>query len=140
MLLSFVKTHLLRAPVYVTWEIGLGKMEDPEFSQTLSQTYQIVPEGLVFDVSPERGFQMPADPQFELRGLNDNTFRFDPDDVVMLKVFPVYGNMLVNRGRYLAAYGRYDDAARSFQRALELSPDNKLARDGLNEVMLQMRE
>jgi len=135
MLLGFVRTHKLRAPVYVTWEIGLGITDDPQFSQTLSRNYQLVPQGLVFEVSTDRGFQTPADPKFELRGLTDNSFRFDPDDVVMLKVFPVYTNMVVNRGLYLAAYGHYEEAARSYQRALELSPDNKLARDGLNEVM-----
>jgi tetratricopeptide (TPR) repeat protein len=135
MIHSFVSSHLQSGPVYVTWEVGVGLVEDPELTQTLSRDYQFVPQGLVFQLSRDRNFQTPQHPQFELRGLNDNTFRFDAEDVVMLKVFPVYANMMTNRGRYLAAYGWYEEAINAYQQALKLAPDFKPAVDGLSEAL-----
>jgi tetratricopeptide (TPR) repeat protein len=140
MILDFVSTQMKRAPVYVTWEIGLGLTEDAELTQSLARDYQLIPQGLIFQLSTDRNFQMPADAKLETRGLSDNTFRFEPDDVVMVKVFPVYVNMLVNRGKYLAAYGHYEDAIKSYQRALEVASNDKMALDAWSDALEQMRK
>lgn len=135
MILSFVSTHLRQAPVYVTVEVGTGTMgEDIELTQTLSQRYQLVPQGLVFQLTTDRNFRADNGAQLVTRGLADETFRFADDDVVMLKVFPSYVNMLINRGRYAEAYGRYDEAMQSYGRALELDPASAVAQQALNEV------
>ena len=111
MILSFVSTHLRQAPVYVTVEVGTGTMgEDTELTQTLNQRYRLVPQGLVFQLATDHNFHADDGAELVTRGLADGTFRFADDDVVMLKVFPAYVNMLINRGRYAEAYGRYDEA------------------------------
>jgi len=137
MILAFVSTQMRRAQVYVTWEIGLGVTEDVELSQSLNRDYQLVPQGLVFQLSRDRNFQKPASPQLETRGLT--TFKFEPDDVVMVKVLPVYANMLINRGRYLAAYGRYEEAVASYKQALDLAPNFQPALDAWAETLEEMR-
>jgi tetratricopeptide (TPR) repeat protein len=43
--------------------------------------------------------------------------------------------MLVNRGRYLALFGRHERAVEAFKQALALDPDLDLARQGLEENM-----
>ena len=57
----------------------------------------------------------------------------------MLKVFPVYVNMLLNRGKYLEAYGRYDEARQLYERALVLSPGSAIARQALNDLRRRNR-
>ena len=54
-------------------------------------------------------FELETGPQFSqaprsrsilrLVDFADGTLKFEPDDVVMLKVMPAYETMLVNRGR-----------------------------------------
>jgi hypothetical protein len=106
MILAFVTDHIQSAPVYLTLDIAANRDgTDSELTKSLASSYQFAPQGLVFQVTPERGFQQPADPQLSIRGLADGTLRFEDDDVVKLKVFPVYVTMFYNRGRYLAANG-----------------------------------
>jgi tetratricopeptide (TPR) repeat protein len=57
-----------------------------------------------------------------------------------VKVFPVYANMLINRGRYLVAYGRYEAAIASYKRALDLSPNFQPALDAWAETLEEMRK
>ena len=65
--------------------------------------------------------------------------KFDNDDVVNLKVLPVYKVMLVNRGRYLAFFNQHERAIDAFKEALALDPRFDLARQGLGESMNRMR-
>jgi tetratricopeptide (TPR) repeat protein len=76
----------------------------------------------------------------EARGLFDGTIRFEDDDVVMLKVRPVYLRMVVNRGRYLAAYGRHEEAIEAFKQALAFDPDFKYAQQSINESANALRK
>jgi hypothetical protein len=134
MVLSFVSNQLRTAPVYVTNEIGTGAIgEDDQFTQALIQRYQLAPKGLLFELRTDRDFQ-PDDAQLITRGLADGTFRFAPDDVVSLKVLPAYVTMLTNRGRYLEAYGRNDEAMQFYERALRLDPNSTLAHRAMNEL------
>ena len=48
--------------------------------------------------------------RLQTRGLADGTLRFEKDDVVNLKILPVYTTMLINRGRYLAAFNQHERA------------------------------
>ncbi|MFY9569959.1 MAG: tetratricopeptide repeat protein, partial [Blastocatellia bacterium] len=102
--------------------------------------YQFIPQGLVFEVAPGREFQQPADPQLITRGLADGTIKFEDGDVVKLKVLPVYVTMLYNRGRYLAANGRHEQAIESFNRLLALDPGFKTAEQAINESLNAMRK
>lgn len=51
------------------------------------------------------------------RGLAGGTLRFEPDDVVRVKVFPVYVSLLYNRDRYLSLFGQHAHAVEAFQGA-----------------------
>jgi tetratricopeptide (TPR) repeat protein len=87
----------------------------------------------------DRIFHEPAAPQLRTRGLTDGTLQFASDDVVLLKVLPVYFTMPYNRGRYLAANGRHRDALAAFRQALALNPTFALAQRGLAESLKAMR-
>ncbi|MFL6530528.1 MAG: hypothetical protein ACJ8KX_08670, partial [Chthoniobacterales bacterium] len=96
------------------------------------------PNGLVFALFTDHGFHDPGDPHLETRGLADGTLRFADDDVVKQKVLPAYAIMLVNRGRYLAAFGQEQRAAESFQRALDLNRALEVAREGLKSSLAKI--
>jgi len=57
-------------------------------------------------------------------------------------VMPVYLNMLVNRGRYLAAHNRHEQAIESFKQALALDSEFAFAQQllGLSEKALRNAE
>lgn len=134
MILAFVRNHLRSRPVYVTHDV---LTQERELAARLSQ-YEQIPQGLVFEVAEGRYFREPAQPRLEMRGLFDGTMRFDERDVVRLKVAPVYLGMLVNRGRYLMAYGRRERAIELFEEALALDPNYAPARRSLEEAARSM--
>jgi tetratricopeptide (TPR) repeat protein len=140
MILAFVTNHIQSAPVYVTLDIaGNRDGPDAELTKSLAGLYQFIPQGLVFEVTTDREFQQPADPQLITRGLVDGTIKFEDDDVVKKKVLPVYVNMLYNRGRYLAAYGRHEQAIEAFKQSLALNSTFTLAQQAVNESLNAIR-
>ena len=57
MILSFISTHQRQAPVYVTLDVGTGTTgEDAELTQKLTQRYQLVPQGLVFQLASDPAY------------------------------------------------------------------------------------
>lgn len=140
MILAFIGTQLGTAPVYVTQDVVLtNEAQGSLLAKALMTAYQLVPQGLVFQLFADRVFHEPAAPQLRTRGLADGTLQFAPDDVVLLKVLPVYVTMFYNRGRYLAANGRHADAVAAFRQALALDPTFALAQRGLAESLKAMR-
>ncbi len=123
MILAFVSRHIRSAPVYITQDIALSRSaQDLRLTQSLAAAYQLVPQGLVFQLLRDRAFHDPVEPQLLTRGLADGTLRFEADDVVRLKVFPVYVSMLYNRGRYLSLHGHHARAVAAFKQSLALDP------------------
>jgi tetratricopeptide (TPR) repeat protein len=107
--------------VYITQDIAVNRSaQDMWLSQALSTAYQLVPQGLVFQLERDRAFHEPSQQPLMTRGLADGTLHFEPDDVVRVKVFPVYVSMLYNRGRYLSLFGYHARAAEAFKQALAL--------------------
>jgi hypothetical protein len=102
-------------------------------TQWLTKTYQLVPQGLVFNLTRESSFHDSPDLRLETRGLADGTMRFAKDDVVNLKILPVYTSMLVERGRYLAAFNQHRRAILAFREALALDPHLAAARNGVTQ-------
>lgn len=134
MLRAVVAYHLRTRKVYVTEDIGAGlDPQNRDFTNELNSTYQLVPQGLAFEVTRDRLFHDPAEPELQLRGLVDGSLKFDDNDVVREKVLRVYTAMLTNRGRYLATFGRHDRAIRAFETALILDDDFRPAQVGLSE-------
>lgn len=121
------------APVYMTNDLLSSDSVNGELTRWLTQKYQLVPQGLVFNLADGRGFHDSPDVHLQIRGLADGTLRFAKGDPVNVKVIPVYTNMLINRGRYLALFGQHERAIAAFEQALALNPDLALARQGLAE-------
>ncbi|MGH9764226.1 MAG: hypothetical protein ACREAC_25610, partial [Blastocatellia bacterium] len=136
MVLAFVSDNLKRSPVYLTEDVALDfGGANPGLAATLNKTYQLVPQGLVFQLETDRDFHEPSARLMSIRGLFDGSIAFDPDDVVEEKVIPTYLNMLVNRGRYLAAYEHQERAIESCREALKLKTDFAPAQNLLGECM-----
>jgi tetratricopeptide (TPR) repeat protein len=141
MILALVGNHVRSAPVYVTLDIAADRASaDSELTKSLAGLYQLVPQGLVFQLSTERAFQQPSDAQMITRGLADGTLKFEADDVVNVKVLPVYATMFYNQGRYLAANSRHDQAIEAFKKALELEPGFGLAQQAISESLNAIRK
>jgi tetratricopeptide (TPR) repeat protein len=96
-------------------------------------------KGLVFNLADGEAFHDSPDVHLQIRGLADGTLRFAKGDPVNIKVIPVYTNMLINRGRYLALFGQHERAIAAFEQALALNPDLALARQGLAESAAKAR-
>jgi hypothetical protein len=110
-----------------------------ELTRWLTQNYQLVPQGLVFNLAGDQSFHDSPDLRLQTRGLTDGSLRFEKDDVVSLKVLPVYTSMLINRGRYLALFNQDARALEAFRQALALDPGLAAARQGLAESAAKLR-
>jgi tetratricopeptide (TPR) repeat protein len=141
MIQAFVINHLGHNSVYVTQDVALNREgEDSELTKWLSDTYQPVPQGLVFQVAEKDATVQLVDVQLVTRGLADGTLKFEADDVVNLKVIPAYLNMLYSRGRYLAAHGRHAEAINAFQQALDINMNLGVVQQALNESQTALRK
>src|SRR6266516_3405597 len=131
MVRSIVTNEIRFAPVYITNELLAANQTNSYLTQWIPQTYQLVPQGLVFNLAKDSSFQDSPDLRLETRGLADGTVRFENDDVVNLKILSAYTSMLINRGRYLAAFNQHARAIIAFKEALALDPNLAAAREGL---------
>ena len=140
-IMALVQQHLRNGPVYITQDIALNRSaQDMRLTQSLAAAYQLVPQGLVFQLVRDRAFRSPVETPLITRGLADGTLRFESDDVVRLKVFPVYVSMLYNRGRYLSLFGDHARAADAFRQALALDPSFAPAQSALTGSLDAMQK
>ena len=140
MIQSMVMNESRVAPVYMTNDLLSSDSVNGELTKWLSQKYQLVPQGLVFNLADNQGFHDSPDVHLQIRGLVDGPLRFDKGDPVNVKVIPAYTKMLINRGRYLALFGQHERAIAAFEQALALRPDLALARQGLTESAAKARK
>ena len=136
---SMVTNEIKVAPVYITNDVLSADKTNGYLTQWIPQIYQLVPQGLVFNLAIDRGFHDPPDLHLRTRGLADGTLRFSDDEVVKLKVLPVYARMLTNQGRYLAAFNQHQRAIVAFNEALALDPNLTTAQQGLAESTAKLR-
>jgi len=127
------------APVYMTSDLLVADTTNGAVTKWLTQRYQLVPQGLVFQLTTDRSFHDLPELYLQTRGLADGTLRFEKEDVVSTKVLPVYTSMLINRGRYLGAFNHHERAAAAFREALALNPGLALAQQGLAESTAKLR-
>jgi len=138
---AFVRNESQVAPVYVTPDVLFSPgPETVPLTKWLGGNYMPVPRGLNFELMNDRAFHEPGELELQMRGLADGTLHFDEDDVVKQKVLPAYTTMLINRGRYLAAFDQHGRAVESYRRALQLEPQSELARDGLNASLSKLQK
>ncbi len=133
MIQSIVRNEIRVAPVYITNDLLVADQTNGYATRWIPQTYQLVPQGLVFNLATDQSFHEPPDPHLRMRGLADGTVRFAKDDVVNVKVLPAYTRMLTNRGRYLALFNQHERAILAFKEALALDPNLAAAQRGLAE-------
>ena len=139
MIQSIVTNESKVAPVYITRDLLFADTVNGELTRWLTQNYQLVPQGLVFNLAGDQSFHDSPNLRLQTRGLADGTLRFEKDDVVNLKVLPVYTSMLINRGRYLALFNRHERASAAFRQALALDPGLAPAQQGLAESTAKLR-
>ena len=139
MIQSIVANESKVAPVYMTSDLLSSDSVNGELTRWLTQKYQLVPQGLVFNLADGQRFHDSPDLYLQTRGLADGTLRFEKDDVVKIKVLPAYTRMLTNRGRYLELFNQHDRAAAAFRQALALDPGLAPAQQGLADSTAKLR-
>jgi tetratricopeptide (TPR) repeat protein len=139
MIEAIVRNEIGVAPVYIANDVLVADQTNSYLTRWIPQTYQLVPQGLVFNLATEQSFHDSSDPHFRMRGLADGTVRFADDDVVKLKVLPAYTRMLINRGRYLALFNQHERAIVAFKEALALDPNLAAAQQGLAASTAKLR-
>jgi hypothetical protein len=139
MIQSMVRNEIQVASVYITNDVLSADKTNGYVTQWIPQAYQLVPQGLVFNLTTDRNFHDSPDVHLHTRGLADGTMRFVSDDVVRLKVLPAYTRMLISRGRYLALFNQHERAILAFKEALALDPNLPAAQQGLASSTAKLR-
>lgn len=139
MIQSFVRNEIRVAPVYITNDVLASDQTNSYGTRWIPQSYQLIPQGLVFNLTTDQSFHDSPDPHLRMRGLAHGTVRLANDDVVKLKVLPAYTRMLVNRGRYLALFNQHQRAVLAFKEALTLDPNLAAARQGIAESAAKLQ-
>ena len=135
MLLDLVARGLERGSVYVTRDFAQPPFAaDPAFAAKLAAAYQLVPRGLLFELTRNRDFVDPGPFAETNRELFDRARPLDPGSVAALKVRPVYLSMITSRGLYYAAHGRLPEARAALLEALVLDPSYDPARQAFNRL------
>jgi hypothetical protein len=139
MIQAMVRNEIKVAPVYITNDLLVPGQLNSYLIQWIPQTYQLVPQGLVFNLATDQSFHEFPDPHLRMRGLADGTVHFEKDDVANTKILPAYTRMLTNRGKYLALYNQHKRAILAFKEALALDPNLAEAWKGLAESEAKLR-
>jgi hypothetical protein len=139
MIRSIVTNEIKVAPVYITNEVLSADTTNGYLTRWIPQTYQLVPQGLVFNLATDQNFHDSPDPHLRMRGLTDGTVRLADGDVAKLKVLPAYARMLINRGRYLALFNQHERAVLAFKEALAIDPNLAAAQQGVAESTAKLR-
>lgn len=133
MIQAIVRNEIKVAPVYITNDVMVADTLNSYLTRWIPQTYQLVPQGLVFDLATDQSFHDSPEPHLRMRGLADGTVRFAKDDVANIKILPAYTRMLTNRGKYLGLFNQHQRAILAFKEALALDPNLGAAQQGLAE-------
>jgi hypothetical protein len=139
MIQAIVRNEIKGAPVYITNDVMVADTLNSYLTRWIPQTYQLVPQGLVFNLATDQSFHGLPDPHLRMRGLADGTVHFAKDDVANLKILPAYTRMLTNRGKYLALFNQYQHAILAFKEALTLDPNLAAAKQGLADSTAKLR-
>jgi len=138
MLQSIVRNEIRLAPVYITNDVLASNQTNGYLTQWIPKSFQLVPQGLVFNLATDQNFHDPPELHLQTRGLADGTVRFAKDDVVNTKILSAYSRMLTNRGRYLAVFSQHERAVVAFKEALALDPNLAEAQRGLAESVAKL--
>jgi hypothetical protein len=140
MIQAIVRNEIKVAPVYITNDVLIVDSLNGYLTRWIPQTYQLVPQGLVFNLATDQSFHESPDQHLRMRGLADGTVRFAKDDVANLKILPAYTRMLTNRGKYLELFNQHQRAILAFKEALALDPNLAAAQQGLAESTAKLQK
>jgi len=140
MIQAIVRNEIRIAPVYITIDVLSSDQTNAYVTRWIPKNYQLVPQGLAFNLVSDQSFHDSPEPHLRMRGLADGTARFAKDDVVKVKVLPVYTGMLINRGRYLALFKQHERAIVTFKEALTLDPNLAAAQQGVAESTAKLEK
>jgi hypothetical protein len=132
LVIASLTAYLRTGRVYLTREVALG-LDDKggALARELRARYQLVPQGLVFELRRDRAFQ-PLEPlEFDVGRIAQVRRRVAGDHIVAQRIAPAYSDMLANRGLYLESHGRCEEATWSLMNALAIEPTNAAARAAL---------
>jgi hypothetical protein len=139
-LLSALITRNIGSGVYATVDFALSQDESvlPTIKQ-LAAGYDVVPRSVVVEYLPGHGVRELRTLPLHTAGLNDGSTAYQPDDVVVTEVTPVYRGAFLMRARYLAVSKRVDEAVAAYQEALVLDPESSMIQRELAAVQSQQR-
>ncbi len=134
MISTLVGKHLSGGPVYSTVDVVLNSSdENRTVANSLMERFQIVPQGLVFQLFADRETHPAQFPKLNLRGLIDREPVIDRDPVIRQKVIPVYAIMMVNCGRALSIQGDNAHAMDAYRQAWSMDAPLLIERNLLPE-------
>jgi hypothetical protein len=132
LMLALAHDRPANAPVYLTEEVALSPdAQDGVFARAITAGTTLVPQGMLFELTRGGGFRETTVPRLETRALLHGRSRFAADDVVRTQIIPTYAALLLDRGRYLIAYGHRDEAIAMLEQALALDPSFTPAREAI---------
>lgn len=139
-LLTALITRNIASGVYATTDFALSQDEStqPTLKQ-LAANYDPVPRGVVVEYLPGHGVRDLHPLPLHTAGLNDGSTAYQPDDVVVTEVTPVYRGAFLMRARYLAFSKQFDAAIAAYQEALALDPESVMIQRELAAVQAQPR-
>ena len=139
-LLSALITRNIGTGVYATVDFALSQDDSVQPTiQQLAKTHDIVPRGVVVEYLPGHGVRDVQPLPLHTAGLNDGSTAYQPDDVVVTEVTPVYRGAFLMRARYLAISKHFDAAIAAYQEALTLDPESPMIQRELAAVQAQPR-
>lgn len=90
---------------------------------------------------PAYGYELDGSaPRKALPVLDETTQRLDREFRAAVKEYPHSAALWLNRGQFLLALARHDEAGECFAEALKLEPKNELARLGLGLVWFEQQQ
>ena len=124
-IISLIEQHLRRGPVYVSGEVAAStEPRDVNLRKRMSERYDIVPRGLLIELVPGHAFRDVRYTPLEMRGVADETVRYEDDDEVPTEIVPAYRAIFVMTGRYLALEKKFDEALLAYRAANTIDPAN----------------
>jgi len=139
-LLSALVTRNIDKGVYGSVDFALSQEEVIQpLIKKLTANYDAVPAGVLVEYMPGHKLRDLKPIPLHTSGLNDGSTAYQPDDVVVTEVTPVYRGAFLMRGRYLAISKRFDEALAAYREALVLDPENSMIQREMTAVESQSR-
>jgi hypothetical protein len=126
--LALVGARLRQGPVYVTFEVMVGHQGKPDsLASKLAARYQLIPQGLVFELSPDPAFREPDALTLDVEPVLTAARQDGPDAPVAERMAILYRDMLISRGLYLERHDRCPQALDAFALALSIDATSAMA-------------